>query len=78
VRWIALGAKVKPLMGEVSVTIAWFRPARRGDLDNIQKILLDSLQGVAYLDDSQVGAICAFRHEDKANPRCVVTVDPLP
>lgn len=68
----ALAAGVRPLDGNVSVTLSVFRPAKRGDLDNTQKVLLDALKGVAYHDDAQVTEIHAKRFEDKENPRVEV------
>jgi len=47
----------KPLTGEVFVNIAWFRRARRGDLDNKAKPILDALKGLAYADDRQVARL---------------------
>lgn len=63
-----------PFAGPVSVTIDVYRPARRGDLDNCIKILLDSLNGIAYADDQQIIEIHAERFEDKKNPRVEVTI----
>lgn len=37
----------KKISGEI-------RPTKKPDLDNIIKIILDSLNGIAYIDDSQV------------------------
>lgn len=39
---------------EVVLSIAVYRPQKRGDIDNVLKVLLDSLIGVAYVDDSQI------------------------
>jgi len=63
--------------GDVKVTLAFYRPARRGDLDNCLKATMDTLSGVAFRDDCQVARIDAARFEDKANPRVEVTVEPL-
>ena len=62
----------------VKVKLAFFRPAKRGDLDNRIKILLDALQGIAYEDDSQVKEIHAVMNDDKRNPRVEVSVCKLP
>lgn len=64
----------KPYECSVSVSMEVFRPRRIGDLDNTIKVTLDALQGIAYVDDSQVTAIHAHRNDDKENPRVVVTV----
>jgi Holliday junction resolvase RusA-like endonuclease len=66
-----------PMTGDVCVTIRWYREARRGDLDKRQGVLLDALQGVAYVNDGQVAQLHAYRYEDKANPRVIVTVEAL-
>ena len=60
--------------GDVVVRIKVYRPAKRGDLDNCFKAILDSLRGLAFHDDSQVVRIEADRYDDKANPRVEVEV----
>lgn len=77
--WLtAAGAGIRPLSGPVGVRLVWYRPARRGDADNILKGLLDSVSGIAYHDDSQIAELHVYRYEDKAYPRVEVTVWPLP
>ena len=71
---MALAAGVRPLKGDVQVQLNVFRPARRGDLDNTIKVLLDALKGVAYADDDQVVGITARRFDDKMRPRVEVFV----
>jgi len=66
-----------PQHGDVEVTVHVYRPQMRGDLDNTLKVLLDALNGIAYVDDDQVVALHAFRHDDKARPRVVVEVEAL-
>lgn len=68
-------ARVVQLEGTVKVTVEVYRPAKRGDLDNTLKVLLDSLRGYAFKDDSQVVEIHALRFEGKADPCAVVTVE---
>lgn len=63
--------------GEVVVTMTVYRGRRIGDLDNFQKVLLDALRGVAFVDDSQVVEIHARREDDPANPRVEVSVEAL-
>jgi crossover junction endodeoxyribonuclease RusA len=67
-------ARLKPLAGPLSVSVAVYRPQRRGDLDNVLKVTLDALNGVAFEDDSQVVRLFAQRLEDKARPRIEVIV----
>lgn len=62
----------RPQEGPCVVHLAFFRPLRKGDLDNRIKVVLDALQGVLWLDDSQVVEIHAYRHEDKVRPRVEV------
>lgn len=66
----------KPLVDDVSVRINLYRPAKRGDLDNCLKVLLDALKGFAFVDDKQVTHLEARRHDDKANPRAELWVTP--
>jgi crossover junction endodeoxyribonuclease RusA len=56
------------------VSISVFAPRISGDLDNRIKIVLDSLQGVMFDNDSQVQEIHAYRHIDRAQPRIEVEV----
>lgn len=76
VAWIAKAAGAEALSGNVAVTMKVYRPARRMDLDNAAKILLDSLIGIAYNDDSQIVRLVAERYDDKHNPRVEVEVVP--
>ena len=45
----------RKLAGEV-------RPTKKPDIDNILKAVLDSLNGIAYIDDSQVVALSAEKY----------------
>jgi Holliday junction resolvase RusA-like endonuclease len=74
---IAMVQGVTPVSGPVAVFLDVYRPRRRGDLDNLLKATIDSLNGVAYLDDQQVEQIMAVRYEDKRAPRVEVSVVPL-
>jgi len=58
-----------PILGDVCVNFTVFRPAKRGDLDNYQKLMFDALQGIAYANDNQIVEIHSFREDDKDNPR---------
>ncbi len=60
----------KPL----SVTLRWYRGARRGDVDGVAKVTLDAMQGVVYKDDKVICHLEIFRFEDKKNPRLEVVV----
>ena len=50
---IAQGARI--LTGHLYVRITWFQRERaQGDVDNIAKLILDSLKGVVIQDDDEV------------------------
>jgi Holliday junction resolvase RusA-like endonuclease len=68
------GRGLKPSNGDVSITLAWYRGRKSGDLDNRAKVALDALQGSLYLNDSQIVALHLYRYDDKANPRIEVSV----
>jgi crossover junction endodeoxyribonuclease RusA len=70
-------AGITPLEGEVSVTMHFYRPAKRGDLDNRFKQILDALQSHAYHNDSQIAEIHATRRDDKHCPRVEIEVTTL-
>lgn len=65
---------MRPVSGNVHLTIHLFRNQASGDLSNRIKVIEDALIGVAFLDDSQVTAINAVRFDDKGNGRIVISV----
>lgn len=73
---VAQSAGIHPLAGDVAISVHVYRPARRGDVDNSLKVLLDALIGVAYQDDSQIVELHVWRHDDKRNPRAEVEIAP--
>lgn len=78
VGWIANSAGADMLTGDVCVMLDVYRGAKRGDLDNKIKVILDALQGVSYINDSQIVEIHARRFDDKGNPRVEVEIsEPL-
>ncbi|MBD1373738.1 RusA family crossover junction endodeoxyribonuclease [Hazenella sp. IB182357] len=55
VGWIAKKARMTRLTGDVEViAIAYLFGKREIDADNLAKSMLDSLNGIAYVDDRQV------------------------
>lgn len=53
---------VDPLTGRLLVDVKFYRRTRRGvDLDNLAKLCLDALNGVAYRDDEQIEKAIAER-----------------
>jgi Holliday junction resolvase RusA-like endonuclease len=66
--------KLKPLTGDVHLTLDLYRPRKSGDISNRIKTIEDALEGFAYVNDSQVARLTVNRFEDKKNPRCEVSV----
>lgn len=65
----------EPLSGELRVRLDFYKGnRRRTDIDNLQKLVLDALNGVAYVDDWQVAELTSTRAYDKAHPRTEVTI----
>jgi Holliday junction resolvase RusA-like endonuclease len=65
----------KPLEGELEVWVTlFFGTKRKADLDNFNKILLDSLTGIVYVDDSQIHALHIQRDYDKKKPRIEISI----
>lgn len=50
------------------------RPTRKPDVDNIGKVVLDALNGIAYHDDAQVIELVVGKYYDQ-NPRIYVRMD---
>lgn len=71
---IANVAGIRPVDGELCVTLHIRRPAMRRDLDNHLKVLIDSLQGHAYNNDSQIREMHITMADDKRNPGVTVTI----
>jgi Holliday junction resolvase RusA-like endonuclease len=63
-----------PTPNPVAVSVRIFRKRKAGDIDGWLKVLLDSLEGVAYVNDSQIVELHAYRFDDKADPRVEVEV----
>lgn len=76
VKQLAEEAEIEPLQGEVCVYMDVYRPRKSGDLDGRIKILLDSLNGIAYADDKQVVGINARRF-DVEKPKKRKKGDPI-
>jgi crossover junction endodeoxyribonuclease RusA len=71
---IACTNGLEMLSGDVAIRLDVYREAKRGDLDNRIKVLLDSLQGILYADDKQIVEIHARQFDDKHNPRVEVEI----
>ncbi|WP_213996426.1 RusA family crossover junction endodeoxyribonuclease [Tepidanaerobacter syntrophicus] len=55
----------KPFTGDVAMDIKVYIKCQCGDLDNLEKALLDGMNGIAYIDDKQVAALAIQRFKDK-------------
>lgn len=78
IRWqaIAQGAKVDA-DHELEVTVIAQCPSRkRVDVDNLAKLVLDALNGVAFADDVQIAALHAYRVMDSREPGTTVIIRP--
>ncbi len=65
----------KPLAGPVVLTVTFYRARKAGDLSNRLKIMEDALEGIAFLNDSQIVEIHAHRLEDPDRPRMEVRIE---
>lgn len=69
----------KPTSKPISVKIIIFHPVKAssrmsGDIDNHCKAILDSLNGVVFVDDGQVIHLEAAMFKDKINPRVEIFI----
>lgn len=73
VKAAAINAGVRPLSGDVLLDIVAYRSTkRRADVDNIGKLVMDGLIGVAFADDSQVTFLTVEKRLDRKRPRTEV------
>lgn len=64
-----------PLDGRYAVEILAFAARRPvGDVDNLGKLVLDGLQGIAYRDDALVERLTVERQFDRDDPRTDVRI----
>lgn len=69
----------KPLIGPLKLQIGfWWPDRRKHDLDNGLKLLLDSMTGILWDDDSQIREMGLSKATDKENPRIEIEVVELP
>ena len=47
--------------GQLCMTAPSLFPASKADIDNLKKVVLDALNGIAYADDGQVASVCATK-----------------
>ncbi|AEE98042.1 RusA family crossover junction endodeoxyribonuclease [Mahella australiensis] len=56
----------EPLVGDVAMDIKVYIKSQCGDLDNLEKAILDGMNGIAYKDDKQVTVLAIRRLRDKS------------
>jgi Holliday junction resolvase RusA-like endonuclease len=75
---VARGRRRKPLEGTLRVELRFYRGDKRHvDSDNLAKLVLDALNGVAWVDDSQITLLSVDKHLDRGNPRTEIAVHTL-
>lgn len=83
VRWAGMCALAErggpwPDRSRFAVELVVYEPdARRRDLDNQAKTVLDAMNGVVWADDSQIDALTVVRRLDRERPRVEVLVAAL-
>lgn len=67
--------KFSPLEGSVAVNLMlYFGDRRKRDIDSYLKVLLDSMNGLVYIDDSQIIELHVFKEIDIENPRVEIQI----
>ena len=62
--------KGKPITETLSLTVEfYFKDNHKRDIDNFNKIILDSCTGMLWKDDSQIVELTLRKFVDKKNPR---------
>lgn len=64
-----------PILTDMAITVGlFFKDKRRRDIDNWHKILLDSLTGIVWKDDSQIVDMRVTKVSGDENPRIEVEI----
>lgn len=77
---IALAAKrawrgKKMIDKPCKVSVIYYRPSLRGDVDGPGKFVLDSLEGIVFKNDSVVEEFCQVKGLDRENPRTEIMIE---
>ena len=68
--------KGDPIYGPVELDIKlYFGDKRKRDIDNYNKILLDSMSGIVFDDDKQIQKIIIEKGFDKKKPRTEIEIN---
>jgi Holliday junction resolvase RusA-like endonuclease len=77
--WVKLHAKkagVPCLAGPLRVSLVFARKdAQPCDIDNLAKLVLDALHGVAFANDRQIVHLAATKLVDRDNPRTEIELE---
>lgn len=67
--------KGKTLLEPISVIVEfYFKDNLRRDVDNFNKLVLDSASGILWKDDSQIQELIIRKFVDKKSPRVELTI----
>ncbi len=67
--------KQQPIADDLEITVTlYFGTKRKHDIDNYCKLLLDSLTGVLWVDDSQITKMTIEKLYSKENPRIELVI----
>ena len=67
--------KKKVLTKEIEMKLVFFHGDKRvRDIDNFNKLILDSMSGIVYRDDSQIKKLLIEMDYDKNNPRVEIKI----
>ncbi|MCK4554887.1 RusA family crossover junction endodeoxyribonuclease [Candidatus Parcubacteria bacterium] len=67
--------KGKVILGDVILeVILFFKDKRRRDVDNYNKLVLDSLEGVVYEDDKQIQKLTVEKRISAEDPRVEIKI----
>ncbi len=55
--------------------VIFFGDKRRRDIDNYNKVVLDSLEGICYNDDKQIQTMFITKAYDKEDPRIEILIE---
>ena len=72
-------AGVQPTKDPYAVICRFYtRNRSKRDLDNLGKLVLDALNGIVWMDDSQVWQLYLRREVDRLNPRTEIEIWTMP
>lgn len=78
VQFAALAAKLKRAVGHVAISLQFcLGNARRVDIDNLIKSVLDALNGIAWEDDAQITNLRAMKCVDRDDPRVWICIEEI-